>query len=331
VTAPGPLVPRKLRRGDAIRVVAPSRSRAIVAEHDHSDIIDARFAAMGLRLTFGDHVDERDDFDSSPVASRVADLHAAFADPDVAGILTVIGGFNSNQLLPHLDWDLIAANPKIFCGYSDITALQNAILARTGLVTYSGPHWSSFGMRDHFEQTQSWFTQALFGSGSFDLHPASAWTDDLWFLDQDNRTEHRGEGWWPLAPGTAVGRIVGGNLCTLNLLQGTEYMPSLDGALLMVEDDDLTSPDTFARDLTSLLQQPDAAGIQGMAIGRFQEASHVSRHLLEQIIAREDRLAGLPVLANIDFGHTSPLATFPIGGRASLTVGATSFLRIADA
>jgi muramoyltetrapeptide carboxypeptidase len=331
VIAPSPLVPRKLRRGDTIRVVAPSRSRAMVAEHDHSDVIDARFAAMRLRLTFGEHVDERDDFDSSPVKSRVADLHAAFADPDVAGILTVIGGFNSNQLLPHLDWDLIAANPKIFCGYSDITALQNAILARTGLVTYSGPHWSSFGMRDHFEQTQSWFTQALFGSGSFDLHPAPAWTDDLWFLDQDNRPERPGEGWWPLAPGQAAGRIVGGNLCTLNLLQGTEYMPSLDGALLLIEDDALVDADTFARDLTSLLQQPGAAGIQGVAIGRFQQASRVSRHLLEQIITRSDRLAGLPVLANVDFGHTSPLATFPVGGRASLTVGAASSLRIADA
>jgi muramoyltetrapeptide carboxypeptidase len=331
MTVPSPLVPRKLRRGDTIRVVAPSRSRAMVAEHDHSDIIDARFAAMGLRLTFGDHVDERDDFDSSPIASRVADLHAAFADPDVAGILTVIGGFNSNELLPHLDWDLIAANPKIFCGYSDITALQNAILARSGLVTYSGPHWSSFGMRDHFGQTQSWFTQALFGSGSFDLQPAPAWTDDLWFLDQDNRPERPGEGWWPLAPGEAAGRIVGGNLCTLNLLQGTEYMPSLDGALLMIEDDALVDADTFARDLTSLLQQPGAGGIQGVAIGRFQEVSRVSRHLLEQVIARSDRLAGLPVLANVDFGHTSPLATFPIGGQASLTVGPASSLRTADA
>jgi muramoyltetrapeptide carboxypeptidase LdcA involved in peptidoglycan recycling len=330
VIAPKPLVPRKLRRDDTIRVVAPSRSRALVAEHDHSDVIDARFAAMGLRLTFGDHVDERDNFDSSPVASRVADLHAAFADPDVAGILTVIGGFNSNQLLPHLDWDLIAANPKIFCGYSDITALQNAILARTGMVTYSGPHWSSFGMRDYFEQTLDWFTQALIGDGPVDLHPAPAWTDDLWFLDQDRRSVHPGEGWWPLAPGQAAGRIVGGNLGTLNLLQGTAYMPSLDGALLMIEDDDLCDADVFARNLTSLLQQPDASGVQGVAIGRFQEASRVSRHLLEQIIAREDRLAGLPVLGNVDFGHTNPLATFPIGGQASLTVGEASSLRIAE-
>jgi len=226
VTAPGLTVPRKLHRGDTLRVVAPARSRQFVAEHDYSGVIDFRFAGLGLRLTFADHVDERDDFQSSSVASRVSDLHAAFADPQVAGVLTVIGGFNSNELLPHLDWDLIAANPKILCGYSDITALQNAILARASLVTYSGPHWSSFGMRDHFEQTQRWFAQALFG--------------------------------------------------------------------------------------------------------RFQEASGVTRSLLEQIIARQDRLAGRPILGNVDFGHTNPLATFPIGGRAALTVGATSSLRISD-
>ena len=125
----------------------------MVNEHDHTAIIEERFERLGLRLGYGEHVGVRDDFDSSPVADRVADLHAAFADPDVAAILTVIGGFNSNELLPYLDWDLIAAHPKVFCGYSDITALQNAILARTGLVTYSGPHWSAFGMRDHFGQS----------------------------------------------------------------------------------------------------------------------------------------------------------------------------------
>lgn len=96
--APGPVIPRKLRPGDTVRVVAPARSRRFVNEHDHSGLIEERFTALGLRLTFGDHIDERDDFDSSPVASRVADLHAAFADPEVAGILTVIGGFNSNEL-----------------------------------------------------------------------------------------------------------------------------------------------------------------------------------------------------------------------------------------
>ncbi len=342
MTTASPTVPRKLRRGDTIRVIAPARSRQFVAEHDHSGVIEARFAALGIRLTFGEHVDERDEFDSSSVASRLSDLHAAFADPEVAGILTVIGGFNSNELLPYVNWDLIAANPKIFCGYSDITALQNAILARTGMVTYSGPHWSSFGMRDYFEQTEQWFVQALFGEGSIERHssielrPAKAWTDDLWFADQDTRVVYDNDGWWPLRPGQAAGRIVGGNLCTLNLLQGTEYMPSLDGALLMVEDDCHSDGPEFARDLASLLQLPDAGGVQGLVIGRFQQASQVSRSLLEQIIARQDRLAGVPVLANVDFGHTNPLVTFPIGGRAALTVGtaltvgATNSLRVSD-
>lgn len=233
----------------------------------------------------------------------------------MAAILTVIGGFNSNELLPYLDWELIAANPKVLCGFSDITVLQNAI--RTGLVTYSGPHWSTFGMRDHFEQTQQWFVQALFDDRAIELRPATFWTDDLWFFDQDERPALPNEGWWALRPGVAAGTIVGGNLCTLNLLQGTEYMPSLEGALLMLEDDAASDPVTFARDLTSLLQVPDAAGVQGLVVGRFQRDSGVTRPLLEQIIDRRPRLAGLPVLANADFGHTNPQITVPSVDRES--------------
>ncbi|GAA3307280.1 S66 peptidase family protein [Nonomuraea dietziae] len=167
------IFPRKLNQGDVIRVVAPARSRAMVMEHDHTDIIGARFAELGLTLSYGRHVDERDALDSSSIASRIADLHEAFADPSVAAILTVIGGYNCNELLPFLDWELIRANPKILCGYSDITALQNAVLARTGLVTYSGPHWSTFGMRDHFEQTLEWFTEVMFGTAPIGLTPAA--------------------------------------------------------------------------------------------------------------------------------------------------------------
>ncbi|MFI7696909.1 S66 peptidase family protein [Nonomuraea sp. NPDC049655] len=313
--------PPKLKAGDVVRVVAPACSRAMVMEHDHTAIIDARFAELGLTLTYGRHVDERDAFHSSSVASRVADLHDAFADPSVAAILTVIGGYNCNELLPHLDWELIRANPKILCGYSDITALQNAVLARAGLVTYSGPHWSTFGMRDHFEQTLEWFTAVLFGDAPVELGASKYWTDDLWFLDQDGREPMPNEGWWPLRPGAAEGRVVGGNLCTLNLLQGTPYMPSLDDALLIVEDDLESHPAIFARNLTSLLQLPGAETVRGLVIGRFQQASRMTRDLLEQIVETQPGLRDVPVLANVDVGHTNPLATFPVGGRARLTVG----------
>lgn len=324
------VIPPKLGRGDLVRVVTPARSRALVMEHDRTTFIEQRFAELGLRLSYGAHVDERNLFDSSSVASRVDDLHDAFADPGVKAISTVIGGFNSNELLPHLNFDLIAANPKILCGYSDITALQHAILARTGLVTYSGPHWSTFGMRDHFEQTLSWFCAALFNEAPIELRPASQWTDDLWFADQDNRTVVPGDGWWELQPGSAEGRIIGGNLCSLNLLQGTPYMPSLDGAVLFVEDDNMSDAPTFARDLTSLLQLPEASGVRGLVIGRFQQVSEVSRRHLVETVAIQPALAGLPVLANADFGHTNPLMTFPIGGRVSLEVGDRTTLTITE-
>ncbi|MFC7624149.1 S66 peptidase family protein [Microlunatus sp. GCM10028923] len=322
------LVAPKLKPGDTVRVVAPARSRAFVLDHDHSALIEQRFAELGLRVTFGRHVDERDVFDSSSIESRVEDLHEAFADPEVRGILTVIGGFNSNELLPYLDWELIAANPKILSGYSDITALQNAILARTGLITYSGPHWSTFGMRDHLEPTVTWFRQACLADEPYAIRAGESWTDDPWFLDQDDRTVRPTDGWWTLAPGTARGRLVGGNLCTLNLLQGTACWPGLDGVVLAVEDDYLTNPHEFARDLTSLLQLPDAAGLRGLVIGRFQAASELTRDVLAEILRRQPALSGLPVLANLDFGHTTPLATLPIGGEVELITDPTPELRI---
>lgn len=320
--------PGALRPGDEVRVVAPARSRTLVLEHDQTALIERRFGDLGLRLSYGEHVDEMDDFHSSSIASRVADLHAAFADPAVRGILTVIGGFNSNELLPFLDWELIARNPKVFCGYSDITALQNAILARSGLITYTGPHWSTFGMRDHLEQTLIWFRQAVLSDDAYDVAQADYWTDDAWFLDQDNRAVERSSGWWPLQPGTAAGRLVGGNLCTFNLLQGGPFRPSLAGSVVLVEDDALTNPVEFARDLTSLLQLPDAAELAALLIGRFQRVSGIDRHTLQEIIQRQPVLAGVPVLANIDVGHTNPLATLPIGGEVEIHSGDKPHLHI---
>jgi len=322
------LFPPRLRPGSHLRVIAPARSRALVLENDHSRLAEARLRGLGLTVSYGTHVDERDRYDSSSVESRLADLHDAFSDPQVDGVLTVIGGFNSNELLPRIDYDLISANPKMLCGYSDITALQNAILAKAGLVSYSGPHWSSFGMRDLFDDTCRWFAAAVMESSPIQPRPSSWFTDDLWFLNQDDRVQYPTDGWWTLQDGDAEGHIVGGNLCTLNLLQGTDYMPSLDGALLFVEDDEMTDPATFRRDLFSLLQLPDATAVTGLAIGRFQRVSKVERQDLADLVAALPALRGKPVLGNVDFGHTNPQITFPVGGQARLTVGADTTLTI---
>lgn len=316
------VVPRPLGRGGHVRVVAPARSLAMISPETRA-IADARLADLGLRVSFGDHVEEQDPFVSSSITSRVADLHAAFADPSVDAILTVIGGFNSHQLLPHLDLDLIADNPKILCGFSDITALLNAIHAHTGMITYLGPHYSSFGMWDHFGDTLRWFIDATFGGDRLTLQTADTWTDDeTWFLDQDDRHPMNNEGWWPLRHGQAHGPIVGGNASTFTLLNGTDHSPPLAGAVLLLEDDDETQPHHFDRWLTSILQQPGADELAGLAIGRFQQRSNMTRDLLQPIVDAQPALTDIPVLANLDVGHTTPMATIPIGADLTLHVTA---------
>jgi muramoyltetrapeptide carboxypeptidase len=123
------VIAARLRRGDEVRVVSPAVSLGFIPE-DQKSMARERLEGLGLRLSFSTNAEVMDRFDSSPVEARVADLHEAFADSGVRGILTTLGGYNSNGLLGYLDYDLIRANPKIFCGFSDITALATAIIAR---------------------------------------------------------------------------------------------------------------------------------------------------------------------------------------------------------
>ncbi|HZG15993.1 MAG TPA: S66 peptidase family protein [Candidatus Bathyarchaeia archaeon] len=316
------MIPAKLQKGDEIRVVAPSRSLDIIGVRERERTIE-RLEALGFQVSFGQHVLERDLFDSSSIEHRIADLHEAFADPKVKAILTVIGGFNSNQLLSYLDYELIRQNPKILCGYSDITALANAIYAKTGVITYSGPHFSTFGMEKGFDYILDYFQRCLMSEEPIEVAPSSAWSDDAWYYDQENRTFIPNEGYLAIQEGEAEGTIIGGNLCTLNLLHGTGYMPSVQGAILFLEDDYVVDAPTFDRDLQSLLHQPGFSQVKGIVIGRFQKESNMTQEKLLQIIATKQELQGIPVLAQADFGHTTPMFTFPIGGSASLSVKKT--------
>ncbi len=300
-----------------VRVIAPATSLAIVSEENQA-IAEERFVALGLRLSFGAHVGERNAFDSSAVESRIADLHAAFADPEVRLVLAVIGGYSSNQLLRHIDWELLRRNPKTISGFSDITVLSNAILAKTGVVTYSGPAYANFAEREHFDFTLDMFRRCLFDEAPIEVQPSTVWTDDKWYLDQVNRHPILNPGYHAIHDGEAEGTIIGGNLCSLNLLQGTEYMPSLADSILFLEESELSSLREFDRNLQSLVHLPDAGGIRGIVIGRFQHASQATPDLIRQLIHAKPELAGIPVVADADFGHTQSMITFPIGGRARL-------------
>lgn len=309
--------PQKLKQGDIIKVIAPSRSLQLISEQT-KQIANKRFEDMGLTLSFGKHINEADDFASSSIESRIEDLQDAFADKSVRAILTVIGGFNSNQLLKYMDWNLIRENPKIFCGFSDITALNNAIYAKTGLVTYSGPHYSTFGQKLHFDYSLEYFKKCLLTDESFYINSSKEWSDDPWYLDQDKRELIQNNGFFIIHEGKAEGTIIGANLCTFNLLQGTDYIPSLKNAILFIEDDYESVPHTFDRDLQSLIHQPGFEGIKGVMIGRFQKASKMTNDLLKQIIETKKELKNIPVIASVDFGHSDPKITFPIGGFAEI-------------
>lgn len=316
------IFPDKLKLGDEIRVIAPSRSLAIISKESRK-IANDRIEKLGLKLSFGKHVEEIDDFTSSTIDSRIEDLHNAFSDKNIKAILTVIGGFNSNQLLRYVDWGLIKNNPKILCGFSDITALNNAFFAKTGLVTYSGPHYSSFGQKLYFDYTLDYFKKCLMTNDSFEVRPSETWSDDAWYKNQDNRNLIPNNGWLVINEGNAKGTLLGANLCTFNLLQGTEYFPDITSSVLFLEDDEESAPHDFDRDLQSLIHLPEFSKIKGLVIGRFQRTSEMTNEKLIQIIKTKKEL-NLPVIANVDFGHTDPKITFPVGGEVELEFKETS-------
>ncbi|MEC3883523.1 S66 peptidase family protein [Halobacillus sp. HZG1] len=307
------MIPEKLKRGDEIRVISPAKSLSIVAP-DQQNLAVERLNQAGFKVTFSTYSAESSRFISNPVEHRVTDIHEAFSDPNVKAILTTLGGYDSNQLLSRLDFDLIHKNPKIFCGYSDISALSNTIYKKTGLVTYSGPHFSSFGMEKGIHYTFDHFMSVFTETEPQNIRPAMDWSDDRWYLNQQERQFHTNPGYEVLYEGLAEGTSIGGNLCTLNLLQGTPYMPSLTNSILFLEDDMLSDPSTFDRDLQSLIHQPGFEGVQGMVIGRFQKESHMEDDTLKQILQSKKELEHIPILYNASFGHTTPIFTFPIGG-----------------
>lgn len=313
------IFPEKLKMGDEIRVIAPARSLAIIST-DLREIAKKRFAGLGLKLSFGENVEEIDDFVSSSVESRIEDLHGAFADKNVKAVLTVIGGFNSNQLLKYINWNLIKNNPKIFCGFSDITILNDAIYTETGLVTYSGPHYSTFGQKLYFDYTLDYFKKCLMSNDPIEIKPSTEWSDDQWYLNQDNRELIPNDGWLVINEGDVGGVILGGNLSTFNLLQGTEYFPDLSDSILFIEDDEESAPHCFDRDLQSLIHQPGFSKVKGLVIGRFQKASGMTDKLLIKIVKTKKELDNIPVIVNADFGHSDPKITFPIGGICKLAV-----------
>ena len=312
------MILQKLKPGDTVQVIAPACSLGIISQ-ENREIANQRFAEMGLKLIFGKHVEEIDQFNSSSIESRVEDFHEAFCNPEVKAVFAVIGGFNSNQILKYIDWNVIKNNPKIFCGFSDITALNNAIFAKTGLVNYSGPAYATFSEKLGFDYTWEYFKKCIFSNEPFEIKPSLKWSDDKYYLNQEKRKFIQNEGYLIINEGEAEGTILGANLCTFNLLQGTEFFPDLKNSLLFLEDDETSKAVDFDRNLQSLIHLTEFSGVRGLVLGRFQKATEMMNEKLIKIIKTKKELDDLPVVANVDFGHTQSMITFPIGGTAKMS------------
>ena len=312
------IIQEKLKKGDKIMIVAPSTGLKLIAG-ECRERAEKRFREMGLVLEFAPNTKDENwnELGTGSVKQRADDIMTAFKDKSVKAIFTVLGGFNSNQILAHLDYDVIKANPKIICGFSDITAVLAAIQAKTGLETYYGPHYSSVGMKLGCEYTLDHLQKMLFADAPVEVKPSAEWSDDPWYIDQDKREFIPNKGYWVLHEGKAEGKIVGGNLCTFNLLLGTDMRPAFEkDTILMIEDDAESYPAAFDRNLQALCHQPDFKNVKGLVIGRFQKGSNMSREMLEFIINNKPELKDIPVLANVDYGHTTPILTIPLGGHA---------------
>ena len=327
------LVPPRVQEGDSVAIVSPGFGAVGRWPHRAERGI-AYLEGLGLRVKVMENARRSEGWASAPPEVRVADLHAAFLDDEVAVVLAGIGGNHANQLLPLLDFDLIAAHPKVFQGFSDMTVLHWAFLRHAGLGGFYGPMLcTALGEFPaiHPESDRS-LRAAWFGAEPLRYEPAAAWTDE--FLDWEQKLDltrarelHPGEGWVALRGGRAEGWLLGGCLETICWhLKGSAFWVEPDGAILFLEtSEEAPSPaevDAYLTDLEQLgVFDRAAAFVVARACGYDTEQT---KQLYEVVVARTEA-SRIPVLANVDIGHTDPILTLPIGSRALVDVDARRF------
>ena len=250
-------------------------------------------------------------YESTSIKDRVKQLNKALlSDSDI--IMALSGGYQVNEILDYIDFELIKKNKKNFCGYSDITIFLNAIYKKANIETYLGPNFSTLHQNNYSKFSIEKFELALSGS-EFEIKPSKKYK-------KTNGKKQINSGFWCINEGVGKGKIVGGNLCSFNLLQGTKYIPNLANKILCIEDDNIFLNGKifymeFKRNLVSLSQQKNFEKVKGILIGRFE--SSVSKNFqkkdLKFLLNAIPKLKNIPIIANVDFGHTQPKYTLPIG------------------
>jgi muramoyltetrapeptide carboxypeptidase len=307
--------PKALKPGDTLGIVTCSTPLSECGEETVQRAY-ARLRDRGFHLVEAPNCRTMTGHAAGTIKERVKALHDFFKDSKIDGILNYWGGYQSHQLLEYLNFDLIKKHPKAFIGYSDSTALQVGIYAKTGLVSFSGPAGISYGKPVFPEFSWEHFKKVVMNPEvPFQLSSSSEYSDNPWFLEADKKMRFEPNlGWKVFRKGKAQGAIVGGNIGTMLLLSGTEYWPNLRGKILFVEEDESESTKTLDRIFTHLRQMGVYEQIAGMVVGRFhQKVGLKPQDSIEMILEDALRSYKFPVITGVDFGHTDPLITFPLG------------------
>lgn len=311
------ILPKRLGKGSHVRVIAPSQA---LVKSDDLKHAQAAWEKAGFKISFGKHAHE-----NRAVAARLEDLHDAFADKRVDAIVAGTGGAYSLELINGLDKALIRKNPKVVMGYSDTTSLLNAITQQTGLVTFYGPlfmalHWA----QKHLPYTLDAMKQTLCTPKAWMYKPSTHWKDCYDYWTQPERVNI---GPVALNPGTAEGVLVGGHTANVLKLAACGQLGNLAGKILFLET--IKHMDAISQDMTTctlfetlwvLAQQPGADKVQGLMFGRMQDRSWVSMDSLRDYLNMLPAFRNKPAVGNMDFGHTFPIITLPIGGTVQLKV-----------
>ena len=299
-----PVRPPMLQRGDTVGLVAPASPLLDLRDIDRARKV---LSDMGFRVKEGLHVRRRHGFLAGEDHLRTEDIQRMFEDRGVQAVMALRGGYGSGRLLEKLDWDLIAHNPKVLVGHSDLTALLNAANQRTGLITFWGPMAGyDMGRFPTLFKTRHFKTVTCSLESPLKL-PASP--------------AHPRRKLKVLSSGTAEGRLVGGNLSIIVSLMGTSYEIDTTGKVFFFEDVD-EEPYKIDRMLNQLALSGKLQSAAGIVVGRCVncESTGRMRRTFRLVDVLDNYLSGLgvPVVFGHPIGHETEKITLPIGVMARL-------------
>lgn len=276
----------------------------------------------GFRVRVATHVVDSRKLGARTVKSRLEDLHAGFADPNIAAIISTIGGWASHQLLDSVDIELVRSNPTWFVGYSDSTSFHLLLNSYAGIASIYGPavlpQFGEYG--GVFPYVLDSLLQASAGLGYQVSWPDFRIDEKLrWDIEDDRPRESvHATGGVVIAEGAGRGEIVAANLETLMSHAGTSYWPRLPGRILLVELSDSVQEWQALRLVHQLSQQDGFSELAGMGFGWIPRGIGVDAGVIIERLQELTKHLGFPVVAGLPFGHVDPIMSIPIGATAEL-------------